>query len=235
MALSNGWAIVGGQSAIVKLTRLDQRPGLGLTCGRMTHRPKDAKPVRRCPWPEGNEPMIRYHDTEWGVPLHDDRKLFEFLVLDAFQAGLSWAIVLSKREAFRKAFGNFDPCTVAKYDAGNVKALLADASIVRNRAKIEATIANARAFLTVQREYGSFDRYIWQFTGGSTKVNRWRALSQLPSSSPESDAMSKDLKERGFHFVGSTICYAFMQAAGMVNDHLVGCFRYREVGLTRRP
>jgi len=179
--------------------------------------------------------MIRYHDTEWGVPLHDDRKLFEFLVLDAFQAGLSWAIVLKKREGFRKAFSNFDPPTVAKYDARKVKALIADVGIIRNRMKIEATVANARAFLAVQKEFGSFDKYIWQFTGGKTKRNRWRTLARLPARSPESDAMSKDLKARGFRFVGSTICYAFMQAAGMVNDHLAGCFRYREVGLTRRP
>jgi DNA-3-methyladenine glycosylase I len=188
-----------------------------------------AKRARRCPWPEGNEQMIRYHDTEWGVPLHDDRKLFEFLVLDAFQAGLSWAIVLKKREAFRKAFSNFDPCRVSKYDGKKVKALLTDAGIIRNRMKIEATIANARAFLAVQREFGSFDRYLWQFTGGKPKRNRWRTLSQIPPLSAESDAMSKDLKARGFRFVGSTICYAFMQAAGMVNDHLVGCFRYAEV------
>jgi DNA-3-methyladenine glycosylase I len=173
--------------------------------------------------------MIRYHDTEWGVPLHDDGKLFEFLVLDAFQAGLSWAIVLRKREGFREAFSGFDPRRVAKYGGRKVKALLADAGIVRNRLKIEATIANARAFLAVQREFGSFDRYIWQFTGGRPKRNRWRSLSQIPARSPESDAMSRDLKARGFRFVGSTICYAFMQAAGMVNDHLVGCFRYREL------
>jgi DNA-3-methyladenine glycosylase I len=178
--------------------------------------------------------MIRYHDTEWGVPLHNDRKLFEFLVLDAFQAGLSWAIVLKKRDGFRKAFSNFDPRKVAKYDGKKVTALLADAGIIRNRLKIEATIANARAFLAVQSEFGSFDRYIWQFTGGRTKMNRWRAVSQLPARSPESDAMSEDLKAHGFRFVGSTICYAFMQAAGMVNDHMVDCFRYREVGLTRR-
>ena len=193
-----------------------------------------AKQVRRCPWPDGNEQMIRYHDTEWGVPLHDDRKLFEFLVLDAFQAGLSWAIVLKKREAFRKAFDNFDSRKVARYDSRKMKTLLADAGIIRNRLKIEATIANARAFLAVQREFGSFDRYIWQFTSGRTKMNRWRTLSHLPARSPESDAMSDDLKARGFRFVGSTICYAFMQAAGMVNDHMVDCFRYREVGHTER-
>jgi DNA-3-methyladenine glycosylase I len=199
----------------------------------MMRRVGGARPVRRCPWPEGNEQMIRYHDTEWGVPLHDDRKLFEFLVLDAFQAGLSWAIVLRKREGFREAFSGFDPRRVAKYGGRKVKALLADAGVVRNRLKIEATIANARAFLAVRREFGSFDRYIWQFTGGRTKRNRWRSLSQIPARSPESDAMSRDLKARGFRFVGSTICYAFMQAAGMVNDHLVDCFRYREVEIRR--
>ncbi len=195
----------------------------------MLQQAKAAGPAKRCPWPEGNEQMICYHDTEWGMPLHDDRKLFEFLVLDAFQAGLSWAIVLKKREGFRKAFDSFDAHKVARYDARKVKALLADAGIIRNRMKIEATIANARAFLAVQREFGSFDRYIWQFTGGRAKKNRWRTLKQLPARSPESDAMSKALKERGFRFVGSTICYAFMQAAGMVNDHLVGCFRHSQV------
>lgn len=193
-----------------------------------------AKRVRRCPWPEGNEQMIRYHDAEWGVPLHDDRKLFEFLVLDAFQAGLSWAIVLRKREAFRKAFDRFDPRKVARYDGRKVKALLTDAGIIRNRLKIEATIVNARAFERVQNEFGSFDHYIWQFTGGKSKRNRWRTLSQIPARSDESDAMSKDLKGRGFRFVGSTICYAFMQAAGMINDHLIGCFRYHAVGPKRR-
>jgi DNA-3-methyladenine glycosylase I len=188
-----------------------------------------AKRVRRCPWPEGNEQMIRYHDTEWGVPLHDDRKLFEFLVLDAFQAGLSWAIVLRKREAFGRVFSKFDPRSVARYDGRKVKSLLADAGIIRNRMKIEAAISNARAFLDVQREFGSFDRYIWQFVAGRPKKNGWRELKQIPACSEESDAMSKDLKARGFRFVGSTICYAFMQAAGMVNDHLVGCFRHAEV------
>jgi DNA-3-methyladenine glycosylase I len=175
--------------------------------------------------------MIRYHDTEWGVPLHDDRKLFEFLVLDAFQAGLSWAITLKKREGFRKSFSDFDPRRMAKNDSRKVRTLLADAGIIRNRMKVEATIANARAFLTVQREFGSFDRYIWQFTGGRTKQNRWRNLSQLPARSRESDAMSQDLKARGFRFVGSTICYAFMQAAGMVNDHLVSCYRHQELAV----
>jgi DNA-3-methyladenine glycosylase I len=191
---------------------------------------KTDKPARkRCPWPGENEAMCRYHDEEWGVPLHDDRKLFEFLVLDAFQAGLSWAIIMKKREGFRKAFSNFDPRKVAKYDAAKVRRLLADESIVRNRLKVAAAVTNAQAFLAVQKEFGSFDRYIWQFTGGRTRVNRWRSLSQLPARSPESDAMSEDLKSHGFRFVGSTICYAFMQAAGMVNDHLVGCFRHKGV------
>lgn len=187
------------------------------------------KQARRCPWPEGNEQMIRYHDTEWGVPLHDDRKLFEFLVLDAFQAGLSWAIVLKKREAFRRAFDDFDPRKVAKYDARKVKVLLADVGIIRNRMKIEAAITNARAFLVVQRDFGSFDRYIWQFTGGKTLRRKKRAKTwqDLPTESPESRAMSKDLKRRGFRFVGPTICYAHMQACGMADDHLAGCFRNR--------
>jgi DNA-3-methyladenine glycosylase I len=173
--------------------------------------------------------MKRYHDTEWGVPVHSDRKLFEFLVLDAFQAGLSWAIVLKKRRGFRKAFAGFDPRKVAQFDARKVREMMGDAGIVRNRMKIEATISNAKAFLLVRRELGSFDRYIWQFTRGRTKKNAWRSLKQIPPRSPESDAMSRDLKERGFRFVGSTICYAFMQAAGMVNDHLVRCHRHREV------
>ena len=205
-----------------------------LTCGQYDARDKRREAGPTLPVAGGNEQMLRYHDTEWGVPLHDDRKLFEFLVLDAFQAGLSWAIVLKKREGFRKAFDNFDARKVAKYDGRKVKALLADAGIIRNRMKIEATITNAWAFLLVQREFGSFDRYIWQFVGGRPKKNNWRTLKQLPARSAESDAMSKDLKNRGFRFVGSTICYAFMQAAGMVNDHLVGCFRYRAVGVLRR-
>ena len=173
--------------------------------------------------------MIRYHDEEWGVPLHDDRKLFEFLVLDAFQAGLSWAIVLRKRAAFRKAFNNFDVRKIARYGAADVKRLLGDSGIIRNRQKIAATISNARAFRAVQKEFGSFDRYIWQFTADKTINNRCRTLADLPARSTESEAMSKDLVRRGFRFVGPTICYAFMQAAGMVNDHLVSCFRFREL------
>jgi DNA-3-methyladenine glycosylase I len=173
--------------------------------------------------------MIAYHDTEWGLPLHDDRKLFEFLVLDAFQAGLSWSTILNKRENFRKAFDNFDPVKIARYKQTKIDRLLSDAGIIRNRLKIAATITNARAFLATQKEFGSFDKYIWQFTGGKPKVNKWKTMKQIPPCTKESDAMSKDLKSRGFKFVGSTICYAFMQAAGMVNDHTVDCFRYKEV------
>lgn len=174
--------------------------------------------------------MIEYHDTEWGVPVHDDRKLFEFMVLDAFQAGLSWSIVLKKRENFRKAFSDFGYTKIAKYNQKKIDRLIADPGIIRNKLKIAATVANARAFLRIQSEFGSFDKYIWSFTGGKTIKNEWKTLRQIPVSTKESDAMSKDLKTRGFKFVGSTICYAFMQAAGMVNDHLVSCFRYKEVG-----
>jgi DNA-3-methyladenine glycosylase I len=176
-----------------------------------------------------NPLMLAYHDTEWGVPVHDDRKHFEFLVLDGFQAGLSWAIVLKKREGFRRAFHDFDPARIARYTARDVKRLLADPGIVRNRLKIDATITNARRFLEVQQEFGSFDRYIWQFVGGKPLKNTRRTMAQIPAKTKASDAMSKDLQRRGFRFVGSTICYAYMQAAGMVNDHTTDCFRYREV------
>lgn len=179
-----------------------------------------------CSWPSNDALMIEYHDTEWGVPLHDDRKLFEFMVLDAFQAGLSWRTILHKRENFRKAFDDFEPEVIANYSEGRIQLLMQDAGIIRNQAKIRGTVANAQAFLRVREEFGTFDRYIWQFTQGKTIDNRLTSLSQSPVSSPESDAMSKDLKKRGFKFVGTTICYAFMQAAGMVNDHLVGCFRH---------
>lgn len=176
-----------------------------------------------CTWP-GNDPLMQeYHDTEWGVPLHDDRKIFEFLVLDAFQAGLSWRTVLYKREAFRKAFAGFDPVKVAKFKPEKIEELMLDAGIIRNRAKIKATIQNAQKFLEVQKEFGTFDKYIWKFSNGETIRHRPKSNADIPASSPESDAMSKDLKKRGFGFVGTTICYAFMQAAGMVNDHLVGC------------
>jgi len=179
-----------------------------------------------CTWPAKDELMTAYHNTEWGVPLHDDRKLFEFMVLDAFQAGLSWKIVLYKRENFRLAFDNFEVVKIARYDEDKIQSLMQDASIVRNQAKIRATVANAKAFLQIQQEYGSFDTYIWQFTQGKTIDHHLTSLSEIPSRSVESDTMSKDLLKRGFKFVGSTICYSFMQAAGMVNDHLVGCSRY---------
>jgi DNA-3-methyladenine glycosylase I len=172
--------------------------------------------------------MIEYHDREWGVPLHDDRALFEFLILEGAQAGLSWSTILKKRAAYRSAFDGFDARKIARYGEKKTAALLADAGIVRNRLKVAATVRNARAFLAVQKEFGSFDAYIWRFTGGHTLKNAWRRMEDVPASSPESDAMSKDLKKRGFTFVGSTICYAFMQATGMVNDHLAGCFRYGE-------
>jgi DNA-3-methyladenine glycosylase I len=173
--------------------------------------------------------MIRYHDEEWGVPVHDDRKLFEFLILDGFQAGVSWSIVLNKRKNFRKAFHHFNPRKIAKYGAADTRRLLNDAGIIRNRLKIAAAITNARCFLAVQKEFGSFDKYIWQFVGGKPIVNKWKSLRDIPATSPESDAMSKALKARGFKFVGSTICYAFMQAAGLVQDHVTSCFRYRDL------
>ena len=183
----------------------------------------------RCPWPGDDPLMVKYHDTEWGVPLHNDRKLFEFLVLDAFQAGLSWSIILKKRENFHKAFSNFDPAKIAKYDRKKVAELLKNDGIIKNRLKIEATITNAQRFLEIKKEFGSFDKYIWQFTDYQTIQNGYRTLKELPAKTKESDQMSKDLKERGFKFVGSTICYAFMQAAGLVNDHITSCFRYRRV------
>ena len=182
------------------------------------------KPLIRCSW-ASNELSIRYHDEEWGVPAHDDRKLFEFLILEGAQAGLSWDTILRKRENYRAAFDDFNPERVAAYDRRKMQALLRDPGIVRNRLKLASAAQNARAFLKVQGEFGSFDRYIWQFVGGKPKVNAWRFSRQVPASTPQSDAMSKDLKKRGFTFVGTTICYAFMQAVGMVNDHLIGCFR----------
>jgi DNA-3-methyladenine glycosylase I len=173
--------------------------------------------------------MVTYHDTEWGVPLHDDRKLFEFLVLDGFQAGLSWEIILKKRENFRRALHGFDPSRIARYTGRDIRRLLADPGIIRNRLKLEATVANARRFLEVTEEFGSFDRYVWGFVGGEPIRHAYRTLSRIPARTRESDAMSRDMRARGFAFVGSTICYAFMQAAGLVNDHLVDCFRYRLV------
>ena len=173
--------------------------------------------------------MIRYHDKEWGVPVHDDRTLFEFLILEGAQAGLSWSTILNKRENYRKAFDNFDPKRVARYDRRKIQQLLRDPGIVRNKLKIASAIGNAKAVLRLQEELGTFDRYIWQFVDGRPRVNAWRSGSKIPALTPESDAMSKDLKRRGFNFVGSTICYAFMQAVGMVNDHNVDCFRYKEL------
>lgn len=183
----------------------------------------------RCAW-AGNDPLyMGYHDTEWGVPLHDDKKLFEFLVLEGAQAGLNWSCILNKRENYRKAFDDFDPLKVGRYDGGKVAELLQDKGIVRNKLKVEAAIRNARATLAIQEEFGSLDTFLWQFTGGGPMKNAWKTLGEIPSSTKESDKMSKELKRRGFTFVGSTICYAFMQAVGMVNDHVVDCFRYEEV------
>jgi DNA-3-methyladenine glycosylase I len=185
---------------------------------------------KRCAW-VGSDPLfIAYHDEEWGVPVHDDRLLFEFLVLEGAQAGLSWSTILRKRDAYRRAFDGFDPRKVARYDKRKVAALLGNAGIVRNRAKIESAINNAKAFLDIQAEFGSFDAYQWAFVDGRPKQNRWRAVADIPPRTTQSDAMSKDLKSRGFTFVGSTIIYAHMQAIGMVNDHVADCFRHREVG-----
>ena len=183
----------------------------------------------RCAWPLSNPLMVAYHDEEWGVPLHDDRMLFEYIVLDAFQAGLSWAIVLNKREGFRKALAGFDPQKIARFTEHDVERLVADTSIIRNRQKIMAAVTNARAFLDLQARHGSFDSYIWQFVGDSPMVNTWKTLAELPARTPQSDEMSRSLRAEGFKFVGSTICYAFMQAAGMVNDHIVSCYRWKEV------
>jgi DNA-3-methyladenine glycosylase I len=183
---------------------------------------------QRCFWAT-TPSMIAYHDAEWGVPQHDDRVLFEFLILEGAQAGLSWSTILAKREAYRRAFSNFNPRMIARYDAPKLKKLMADAGIVRNRLKISSTVQNARAFLAVQKEFGSFDAYIWQFVGGKPIVNALSASSQIQARTDKSDKMSRDLLKRGFKFVGPTICYAFMQAVGMVNDHLVDCFRYKEI------
>ena len=184
--------------------------------------------MRRCEW-ASIDLAVPYHDHEWGVPVHDDRKLFEFMVLDAAQAGLSWNTILKKRDHYRAALHNFEPAIVARYGKREVQRLLSNPGLIRNRLKIESGIRNARALLAVQDEFGTFDGYIWQFVGGRPIVHAWRSLSEVPARSPESAAMSKDLKRRGFTFVGPTICYAFMQATGMVNDHLVHCFRYRMV------
>lgn len=187
----------------------------------------------RCVWPADDPLMIEYHDREWGVPLHDDRTHFEFIVLDGAQAGLSWRTILYKREGYRRAFAGLEPAKVARFDARRIEKLLADPGIIRNRLKVQSAITNARAFLKVQEEFGSFDRHIWRFVEGKTHHNRWSKSGQIPARTAMSDAMSKDLKARGFKFVGSTICYAYMQAAGMINDHMVGCFRHSELGGAR--
>lgn len=179
--------------------------------------------VERCPWGLGSEIYTAYHDNEWGVPVHDDRRLFEMLVLEGAQAGLNWLTILKKREGYRRAFDNFDPRIVAQYDEEKIAALLQDASIIRNRLKIRSAVTNARAFLAVQEEFGSFDRFIWQFVGGKPIINHWQTMQEVPATSAESDALSKDLIQRGFRFVGSTICYALMQSVGLVNDHIVTC------------
>jgi DNA-3-methyladenine glycosylase I len=182
----------------------------------------------RCTW-AANELNIPYHDEEWGVPVHDEHKWFEFLILEGAQAGLSWDTILKKRARYQEVFDGFDPAKVARYDKKKVRELLKDAGIIRNRLKIDATITNARAFLEVQKEFGTFDAYVWRFVGGKPKQNAWKSLKRVPAKTAESDALSKDLQKRGFRFVGSTICYALMQGTGMVNDHLVSCFRYSEI------
>ena len=188
---------------------------------------------KRCTWTGTDDPMmLEYHDREWGVPVHDDRKHFEFLVLEGAQAGLSWAIVLKKREGYRRAFHEFDPEKVARYSEKRIQKLTRDSAIIRNRMKIEAAVRNARRLLAIQEEFGSFDAYCWRFVDGRPKLNRWKTMREIPATSLESDAFSKDLKRRGFSFVGSTVIYAHMQAVGMVNDHLVDCFRYREIRRT---
>ncbi len=185
--------------------------------------------MERCPWATKNELDAKYHDDEWGVPLHDDRLLFEFLILEGAQAGLSWSTILAKRENYRRAFANFEVAKVAKFDAKKIEALLLNPGIVRNRLKVAGTVKNAHAFIAVQKEFGSFDKYIWGFVAGKPIQNKWTAMSQVPATTPISDTMCRDLKKRGFTFVGSTICYAFMQATGMVNDHIVDCPRHHAV------
>ena len=184
----------------------------------------------RCSWLGANELMIQYHDEEWGVPVHDDRKLFEFMILDSFQAGLSWQIILNKREGFRSAFSEFDPVKFTLFGKRDIENLINNKTIIRNQLKIRATILNSQYFLDIQKEFGSFDSFIWQFTDGKTIINKWDTTDDIPVSTPASDTMSKELKTRGFKFVGTTICYAFMQAAGMVNDHLISCFRHDDLG-----
>ncbi|GAB4323845.1 MAG: DNA-3-methyladenine glycosylase I [Bacteroidales bacterium] len=188
-----------------------------------------AKDLHRCPWTADDKLMIEYHDTEWGTPVHDDAVHFEYLLLDLFQAGLSWKTILHKRENFRQAFDGFDYKKIATYGPAKIESLMKDKGIVRNRMKIESIINNAARFIEIQHEYGSFDRYIWQFTDYKTIQNNWQQMQDIPATSPGSDRMSRDLKKRGFRFIGSTTCYAYMQGAGMVNDHITGCFRHKEL------
>ena len=190
-----------------------------------------ADTLHRCSWANGSDLEKAYHDTEWGVPLHDDRALFEFITLEGAQAGLSWATVLKKRDNYRKLYYDYDVEKIARYRRRKIDSLLKNPGIIRNRLKIESTVSNARAFIELQHEFGSFDSYIWRFTEGRPIINQWRRIADIPASTPISDAMSKELKKRGFRFVGSTICYAFMQATGMVNDHTVDCFRYHQCGV----
>lgn len=185
------------------------------------------KKIKRCPWPSEDKLMIKYHDKEWGVPVRNDRKHFEFLLLDGFQAGLSWSTILKRRKTFKKAYDNFDYKKIARYSAKDKKKLLNDPGIIRNRLKVDASIINAQKFQEIQKEFGSFDKYIWQFVGGKSQKNKFKKLSDFPTKTKESEAISKDLQRRGFKFVGPTICYAYMQAAGLVNDHTVSCFRYK--------
>jgi DNA-3-methyladenine glycosylase I len=188
----------------------------------------------RCVWAESSDLYRAYHDNEWGVPVHDDRTLFEFLILEGAQAGLSWRLILERREGYRRAFEGFDPERIVRFTPQRIESLLADPGIVRNRAKVEATVTNSRAYIEVCERYGSFDAYVWQFVGGKPIQNAWRSVNEVPASTLESDAMSRELKKLGFKFVGSTICYAFMQAVGLVNDHVVTCFRWKQVGGTAR-
>ena len=196
---------------------------------------KSMKTLTRCPWADASPLYVAYHDNEWGVQVRDDRTQFEFLILEGAQAGLSWSTILNKREAYRKVFAGFDPAKVARFSARRIAAILKDPGIVRNRLKVEAAVNNAKRFLEVQKEFGSFSNYIWPFVGGKQKVNRWARSSQIPATSPESDALSADLRKRGFKFVGSTIMYAHMQATGLVNDHLVTCFRHAACAMVKPP
>jgi DNA-3-methyladenine glycosylase I len=219
---------VQNERTVANLDRIGSRDSMAKRTGRTQ--------LERCPWAK-TELYVQYHDSEWGVPVHDDRLLFEFLILEGAQAGLSWETILKKRESYRAAFDNFDPAIVARYDQNKRQSLLSNPGIIRNRLKIEAAIQNAKAFLAVQEDMGTFDEYIWGLVGHESKQNSWRSINEVPAQSPESDIMSKDLKRRGFTFVGSTICYAFMQAVGMVNDHVVDCFRHvelRKSGRARR-